>query len=56
MTEELLSPEEVRAALRGYFTDVSALDEARALRDDADAFDGAGFDRDRWREIGRAHV
>ena len=53
MSAELLSPEEVRSALRGYFADVSALDEARALRDDArdDAFDGAGFDRDRWRAL-----
>ncbi|TDB91415.1 acyl-CoA dehydrogenase [Actinomadura sp. KC216] len=51
VSEELLSPEEVRSALRAYFAGSSALDEARALRDDAAAFGEDGFDRDRWRAL-----
>ncbi len=53
MSEELLSPEEVRSALREFFADASALDEARALRDGGldGGFDGDGFDRDRWRAL-----
>ncbi|MFI0406677.1 acyl-CoA dehydrogenase family protein [Actinomadura sp. 3N508] len=51
VSEELLSPEEVRSALRAYFAGSSVLDEARALRDDAAAFGEDGFDRDRWRAL-----
>ncbi|WP_158079285.1 acyl-CoA dehydrogenase family protein [Actinomadura sp. CNU-125] len=46
MTEELLSPDEVRSALRAYFAD--GLDEARSLRDDTSA---PGFDRGRWKSL-----
>ncbi|TDD40191.1 acyl-CoA dehydrogenase [Actinomadura sp. KC06] len=51
VSEELLSPEEVRSALRAYFADASVLDEARALRDDPGAFGQDGFDRERWRAL-----
>ncbi|MFI0370744.1 acyl-CoA dehydrogenase family protein [Actinomadura sp. 1N219] len=51
VSEELLSPEEVRSALRAYFADASVLDEARALRDDPGAFGRDGFDRVRWRAL-----
>ncbi|MFC5749647.1 acyl-CoA dehydrogenase family protein [Actinomadura rugatobispora] len=49
--EELLSPEEVRSALRAYFAEHSVPDEARRLRDDAGAFGEAAFDRARWRAL-----
>ncbi|ROO90013.1 alkylation response protein AidB-like acyl-CoA dehydrogenase [Actinocorallia herbida] len=49
MSDELLSQDEVRAALRGYFADTGGLDEARRLRD-APA-DDPGYDAGRWKAL-----
>ncbi|MCC5579967.1 acyl-CoA/acyl-ACP dehydrogenase [Microtetraspora sp. AC03309] len=51
MTDDLLSPDEVRAALRAYFADRPGLDETRLIRDGDPAVAGAGFDRERWRVL-----
>ncbi|GAB2848509.1 acyl-CoA dehydrogenase family protein [Actinocorallia aurea] len=49
MSEELLSQDEVRAALRGYLADTGGLDEARRLRDAPVA--DPGYDADRWKSL-----
>ncbi|MGI5158965.1 acyl-CoA dehydrogenase family protein [Microbispora sp. CA-102843] len=51
MSDDLLSPDEVRSAVRSYFADHPGLDEARSLRDGAADVDEAGFDRGRWRTL-----
>ncbi|MFI0351253.1 acyl-CoA dehydrogenase family protein [Actinomadura sp. 9N407] len=48
---DLLSPDEVREALRAYFAANPGLDEARLLRDADPALDEAGFDRKRWNDL-----
>ncbi|WP_218004358.1 acyl-CoA dehydrogenase family protein [Microtetraspora niveoalba] len=51
MSDDLLSPDEVRSAVRSYFADHPGLDEARSLRDGAPDGDEPGFDRGRWRTL-----
>lgn len=51
MNDEILSPDEVRASLRSYFTDHPGLDETRRLRDGDPDIDEPGFDPKRWQGL-----
>ncbi|MGK2320715.1 acyl-CoA dehydrogenase family protein [Gordonia rhizosphera NBRC 16068] len=47
-TEPEISADEIRDALRDYFTEHPGIDE---IRDDENAVDGTGFDRHGWRTL-----
>ncbi|GAA3724683.1 alkylation response protein AidB-like acyl-CoA dehydrogenase [Spinactinospora alkalitolerans] len=51
MSTDVLAPDEVRAALRDYFSDHPGLAETRRLRDGDHAVAEAGFDRARWSDL-----
>ena len=51
MSDDNLSPDEVRASLRSYFTDHPGLDETRRLRDGDPDIGEPGFDPKRWQSL-----